>query len=98
MTEEHKLGRIQATHAAINGKCTAYLDKKLQVKQSHNYTGAHLEKMVYDKETKTVTIYDANNKEIKETREVKAAPTKKVKTSSNVPNVTDEKPNRDIQR
>lgn len=93
MTEAHKLGRIQATHAAINGKCTAYLDKKLQVKQSHNYTGAHLEKMVFDKETKKVTIYDADNEEIKQT---KAGAPKKAKASSNVPNVTDETPSRDI--
>jgi hypothetical protein len=76
MKEAHKLGRILAIRAAINGKSTAYLDSKLNVKQSHNFTGDFIEKMVYSKETKKVTIYDKEGKEIREARaaKVKASP------------------------
>lgn len=74
MTEQHKLGRVLAKRAAINGKSTAYLDSKFQVKQEHNFTGNFIEKFVYSKETKKVTIYD---KDLKEIKEAKPAKTKK---------------------
>ena len=86
MIEAHKLGRILAVRAALNGKCTAYLDSRLNVKQSHNFTGDFIEKMVYSKETKKVTIYDKEGKEIRD-----AKPAAKVKTSSKLSDAADEK-------
>lgn len=87
MTEKHKLGRILAIRAALNSKSIAYLDSKLQVKQSHNFTGDFIEKMVYSKETKKVTIYDKDEKEIKQPK----AETKKAKSSSKLSNASNEK-------
>ncbi len=87
MTEAHKLGRILAERAAMNGKCTAYLDSKLQVKQSHNFTADYIEKMVYSKETKKVTIHDKKGKEIKGTVKSK----NKDKAPSKLSNASNEK-------
>jgi len=82
MTEAHKVGRMHARFAAINSKGIAYLDSKFQVKQSHNFTGDFIEKMVYSKETKKVTIYDKVGKEIKEAKPIaKAKPAKEDKAS-----------------
>ena len=93
MNEAHKLGRILAVRAAMNSKSTAYLDSKLQVKQSHNFTGDFIEKMVYSKATKKVTIYDKERKEIKE---VKAEP-KKDKAPQKLREATDEKPSGNLE-
>lgn len=97
MTEAHKLGRELAKRAALNGKCTAYLDSKLNVKQSHNFTGGYIEKMVYSKETKKVTIYDKEGGEIKGFKEQKTEAKPKAKTSPKLQDAIDEKSSRDIQ-
>jgi len=93
MTEAHKLGRVLAKRAALNSKSIAYLDGKLKVKQSHNFTGDFIEKMVYSKETKKVTIYDKEGKEIKEAKpEIKTeSQTTKTKPSSKLPDASNEK-------
>ena len=64
MTEKHKLQRQLAIRAAKNSNAVAYLDKKLNIRQSHNYLGSHLEKYVYS--NGKVTIYDAKDKVIQE--------------------------------
>jgi hypothetical protein len=91
MKEAHKLGRVLALRAALNGKCTAYLDSKLQVKQSHNFTGDFIEKMVYSKETKKVTIYDKDGEEIKQPKAEPKKATKKDTPSQKLSNASDEK-------
>jgi len=92
MTEEHKLARIQAIRAALNSKNIAYLCKGLVVKQSHNYLGSHIEKMVY--KNGDIIIYDKDEKEIERQNGKKAESKpelKKVKGAPKLPDSTDEK-------
>jgi hypothetical protein len=88
LKEQHKLGRIFAVRAARNSKGTAYLNSKFQMKQSHNFTGDFIEKMVYS--NGKVKIYDRDGKPIKEEeKEVKAKPAKKDKASYDMPDSND---------
>lgn len=90
MTEAHKVGRELMKRAAINSKGVAWLDKKLDVKQVHNFTGGYIEKAIYT--DNKVTVYDIQGKEIEKVilRE------EKVKTSRKLSDTSDGKSDRDI--
>lgn len=91
MTEAYKLARVLLKRTATNGKCTAYMDKKLNIKQAHNFTGAFIEKAVY--ENGKVSLYDKEGKEIDKPEPQKA---KKGKASRKLPDFANEESDRDI--
>lgn len=58
--------RVIAIQRAFVNKNKAYIGKKHQIMEDHNYTGRHIEVAEFDKVNNKVVVYDINRKIVAE--------------------------------